>query len=344
MDSLTHAVSGAALLLAMPERPKTAWAVPLAMTVASIPDIDVFASRVPIDSLLLHRGITHALPALPVTVMLGALIMYPFWRRGTTQAWTFRRVALFVLALLLMHIWLDCVTSYGTLAFLPFSDYRVRLNGMFIVDLILLVPMIIACCAARRRPRVAAIAVIWLFLYSGGGVAWRMHIQHKWDASLKAEGVTAAQLSVLPDVFSPLYWKVQYEHEGWCFQAPLSWNGERAGDWERQRSADDLLSRLSLEDRSVRIWTQFSLMPLMQEQPLEGGKEYGFYDWRFDTFVPIFKEWRQSGQGFRLIARVDETGKLTAVHYISARGNTGWQPPATPIGRNGLRWLIGLDN
>lgn len=343
MDSVTHAVSGAALLLAMPERPNTAWAVPLAMTVASIPDIDVFFSRVPVNLLLLHRGITHALPALPVYALLGALLMYPFWKRGTPRAWTFRRTAIFAFVLLIMHIWLDCVTSYGTLAFLPFSDYRVRLNGMFIVDLILLVPLVL-CCAARRRPRVAAIAIIWLFLYSGGSVLWRMYIQHKWDTSLKEEGIAAAQLSVLPDAFSPLYWKVQYEYEGRCFQAPLSWNGERAGDWEQQRSADDILSRLSQEDKSVRIWTQFSLMPLFQEQDWEGGKEYGFYDWRFDTFVPLLKKWRQSGQGFRLKARVDATGKLIAVHYISARGNSGWQPPVAPAGRSGILWLIGLDN
>jgi inner membrane protein len=68
MDSVTHAVSGAALLLAMPRRPTVAMAVPLSMAVASLPDIDIIFHRIPIDSLLLHRGITHALPALPVLV------------------------------------------------------------------------------------------------------------------------------------------------------------------------------------------------------------------------------------------------------------------------------------
>ena len=70
MDSVTHAVSGATLLLAMPRRPATAWAVPLSMIVASLPDIDVVFHRIPIDSLLLHRGITHALPAAPVFALL----------------------------------------------------------------------------------------------------------------------------------------------------------------------------------------------------------------------------------------------------------------------------------
>lgn len=33
---------------------------------------------------------------------------------------------------------LDCMNSYGTQVFLPFSDYRVRLNVLFIVDPLLL--------------------------------------------------------------------------------------------------------------------------------------------------------------------------------------------------------------
>ncbi|MDR0490702.1 MAG: metal-dependent hydrolase [Oscillospiraceae bacterium] len=345
MDSVTHAVSGTALVLALQHRPATKWAVPIAMAVACMPDIDILFSRAPIDSLLFHRGITHSLFASPILALLCALLMYPFWRRGTRQAWTFKGSALFAFSLLLIHIWLDCVTSYGTLAFLPFSDYRVRLNGMFIVDLALLVPLIIACCVAWRRPRIAAIAIIWLFLYSGGTVLWRIHLHDKWDASLRADGLAPAELSVLPDVFSPLYWKVQYEHNGQCFQAPLAWNGERTGVWEQRPSAGDLLSRLSLEDRNVRIWTQFCLLPLLHEQDWEGGKEYGFDDWRFDSFVPFFRAWRRNDvRFFRFMARVDDTGRLVAVRYVSGRGDLGWRPPVAPSGRSGIRWLIGLDN
>ena len=229
MDSLTHAASGATLLLALPRRPATAWGVPLSMTIAALPDIDILFPRIPIDFLLLHRGITHALPALPALALLCALFMYPLWKRDTPGAWTFRQSALFALLLLLLHVWLDCVTTYGTLAFLPFSDYRVRLNGMFIVDFLLLIPLISACCAARRRSRIAALAMIWLLIYSGGAVAWRIHLQDKWSASLQAEGIVPTQLSVLPDAFSPLYWKVQYKHDDVCFQAPLTWNGVQAG-------------------------------------------------------------------------------------------------------------------
>jgi inner membrane protein len=351
MDSLTHAAGGVALLLALPRRPATAWAVPLSMTIAALPDIDVVFPRSPIDFLLLHRGITHALPALPIFVLLYAVLMYPFWKRGTPGAWTFRQTTLFALLLLLLHVWLDCVTTYGTLAFLPFSDCRVRLNGLFIVDIWLLVPLILVCCAARRRPRIAALAMMWLLLYSSGAVIWRMHLQDTWSDSLRAKGVAPAQVNVLPDVFSPLYWKVQYAHDGQCFQAPLAWNGLRTGDWQRQQSAAPaLLARLAAEDRSARIWTRYSLMPLQDERDWEGGKEYGFYDWRFGSLVPFaqtIQNWRRDGvTPFRFMARVDGTDKLVAVRFIGSAGggDSGWQPPVTPRGRSGIHWLIGLDD
>ena len=340
MDSVTHAVSGAALILAMPRRPATAWAVPMSMAVSCMPDIDIIFHRIPIDSLLLHRGITHALPALSVLAPLCALFMYPLWRRGTLGAWTFMQTVLFAFMLLLMHIWLDCLNSYGTLAFLPFSDYRV-----YIVDLWLLVPLIMACCVARRRSRIAALAMIWLLFYSGGAVAWRMNLQNKWSALLQVDGIVPAQLNVLPDAFSPLYWKVQYMHDGQSFQAPLDWSGLQAGHWQQQQSADSLLARLAAEDRTARIWANFSYLPLYDEQNWEDGKEYSFYDWRFGSFVPFVQNLRRnSGAFFGLMARLDGTGKLIAVRYITRRNDSDWRPPVMPKKRRGIRWLIGLDN
>jgi len=321
------------------------------MTVAALPDIDVLFPRTAVDFLLLHRGITHALPALPAIAVLCAFFMYPLWRSGTAGAWTFRQSALFALLLLLLHVWLDCVTTYGTLAFLPFSDYRIRLNGLFIMDLWLLIPLILACYAARRRPRIAASAMIWLLLYTGGAVFWRIHLQDTWEAVLRADGIALAQPSILPDALSPLYWKVQYKHEGQCFQAPLAWNGVRIGPWRRQPGADPaLLARLAAEDRSARIWTRFSLLPLQDEQDWEGGKEYAFYDWRFASLVPFaqtIQNWRRNGATpFKLMIRLDGTGKLVAVRYIGSAGggDSGWQPSVASKGRSGIHWLIGLDN
>ena len=348
MDSLTHAVSGTALLLALPRRPATAWAVPLTMLVSNAPDLDVFLPPTPVDFLLLHRGITHALAALPLEALLCGLFLYPLWRRGTRNAWTFPGCVLFSLCLLALHVWLDCVTTYGTQIFLPFSDYRVRLNGLFIVDFCLLIPPAAACLAARRRTCFAGLAVLWLFVYSGGAVAWRAHLEEIQLAALHNEGIRAEEFTVLPDAFSPLYWKMQYAEDSRAFQRSLAWNGERRGPAEERRRADPaLIARLVQEDRSARIWFSFSLLPLQEEKPADG-VEYTFYDWRFASLVPFarkLQERRTNGaMPFIYSARLDETGKLVASRYIGGGGDSGFHPPVTPSGRTGIYRLLGMDN
>ena len=131
MDPVTHATSGALLMLALPKRPATAWAIPLACLAAAAPDIDTFFCRSPELFLALHRGITHSLPALPLFSLILALAFRPRWRRGTDDAFSFVGTWIFCATCVLLHIWLDCITTFGTMILQPFSDLRVRLNGVF---------------------------------------------------------------------------------------------------------------------------------------------------------------------------------------------------------------------
>ena len=75
MDPVTHAASGALAMLVMPQRPATRWALPLAAFAAASPDLDILAASGPLQTLLLHRGITHALAAAP----LMGLLLVPSW-------------------------------------------------------------------------------------------------------------------------------------------------------------------------------------------------------------------------------------------------------------------------
>ena len=81
MDPITHAASGAVAMLALPHRPATRWAVPLAAIAAASPDIDVLFCHTPLQFLQLHRGITHSLAAAPLMVNLSIPKRYS----GTTQ-------------------------------------------------------------------------------------------------------------------------------------------------------------------------------------------------------------------------------------------------------------------
>ena len=123
MDLVTHAASGALAMLAMPQRPATRWALPLAAFAAAAPDLDILAASGPLQTLLLHRGITHALAAAPLMGLLLAILARPLWRYDTRNAWSFGGVWAFMMLLVLLHIWLDALTTYGTLVW-PGGDHR----------------------------------------------------------------------------------------------------------------------------------------------------------------------------------------------------------------------------
>ena len=135
MDPVTHAASGALAMLAMPQRPATRWALPLAAFAAASPDLDILAASGPLQTLLLHRGITHALAAAPLMGLLLAILARPLWRYDTRNAWSFGGVWAFMMLMVLLHIWLDALTTYGTLVWLPFSGERLRLNAVHVREL-----------------------------------------------------------------------------------------------------------------------------------------------------------------------------------------------------------------
>ena len=99
MDPITHAASGAVAMLAMPSRPATRLAVPLAALAAASPDIDILMANTPMQFLLLHRGITHSLFVAPLLGLVLALVGCSLWRTQTSGHWRFAKTWLFMTAM-----------------------------------------------------------------------------------------------------------------------------------------------------------------------------------------------------------------------------------------------------
>jgi len=111
--------------------------------------------------LLNHRGITHS------------LILLPLWALGLS--WLLAKIArepggwraLYGITAMAigLHIAGDLITSYGTMIFAPFSDWRPGIGTTFIIDLWfsgIIVAGLIASAVARRSrwPAVAALGVL----------------------------------------------------------------------------------------------------------------------------------------------------------------------------------------
>jgi membrane-bound metal-dependent hydrolase YbcI (DUF457 family) len=175
MDTVTHGIVGALIGKAFfsedpgpaapswREKPSNAGRVAvISATLGAIfPDIDVFAGPLAHNSLALiewHRNITHSLIVLPfwsvalafLTRWLAARIRWPAPSIGTL-------IGIYA-AGLASHIFLDVITSFGTMVWSPLNYARPSWDWLFIIDLVLtslaLVPQLAAW--AFRHPEGAA--------------------------------------------------------------------------------------------------------------------------------------------------------------------------------------------
>jgi inner membrane protein len=145
-----------------------------------------------VEFLLYHRGVTHS------------LVLLPFW--AIVVAWALAKVlrepggwrAFYVVcaAAIALHIACDVITSYGTMIFAPFSDWRAAIGTTFIIDLwfsgIIVAGLIASAIAWRSRlPAVAALAV--LIGYVGFPFVQRQHALEFAREYADAHGLSASR-------------------------------------------------------------------------------------------------------------------------------------------------------
>jgi len=160
MDTITHGIAGALIgkaifggrdlfpARAMGKDRVITWAVMLG---AIFPDSDVFREFVSKNDLLMltwHRSITHSLLCLPLWSALLAWITVAICRWRKWQAPPFATLCGLYAVGILSHIFLDLVTTFGTMIWSPLEWSRPAWDILFIVDFtfaaILLIPQLLA--------------------------------------------------------------------------------------------------------------------------------------------------------------------------------------------------------
>lgn len=140
MDNLTHALHGLGLYAVAATDPMIAndpvamgavlWAASLG---SQAPDFD-FVIRLflgDVAYLRHHRGISHSIPAWFAWPTLLAGVLW-FWYPGQFALlwwWSFLGV--------LVHVGMDLLTTYGTVAFWPVVKKRIGLDVLMIIDIVL---------------------------------------------------------------------------------------------------------------------------------------------------------------------------------------------------------------
>lgn len=107
----------------------------------TFPDLDVFLKfgREGIELLRWHRGISHSLLFIVlIPLLLAKPLSFLHRKRGLSSS----RAAWFIFLAWGTHVLIDVFTGYGTQIFEPFSDQRVSMNNIAIVDPLFTLPLL----------------------------------------------------------------------------------------------------------------------------------------------------------------------------------------------------------
>ncbi len=209
MDPVTHVASGILVGQAVRGRfPPGRWLIFFTALAAWIPDIDnVVTFLGPEAYMRYHRGLTHSILGGAV---LAALLAAAF--RPLCRAAPFFKVFALAYGCILLHDVLDVITTYGTQIFLPFSDARIGLPAVFIVDPIytgvMLVAVVLGFVLKARARTIALLALAWLFFYPAASLGLREVVVAAQTKRLLDEGLPRATAHVVPDALTPIFWKV----------------------------------------------------------------------------------------------------------------------------------------
>lgn len=213
MDTVTHALLGAATGNAALGRRVGNKAMLWGAGIALLPDIDVplgyFLSD--LDELVFHRSITHSLLFVLATALLLGVLLARLNRRDAV-GW--RSWAGLCAAVLSGHVLLDAFTSYGVQLLLPFDNTAFALASISVIDPLFTLPLLVAVAAILPLPRDRVLRR-WLgygalglsAAYLGLTVANKLHMQTVFKEQLLAQGVEARRLFVKPTFLNNLLWR-----------------------------------------------------------------------------------------------------------------------------------------
>ena len=212
MDSVTQATLGAAIGEAVLGRKIGNKGMLWGAIAATLPDLDVIF--VPlynnIQRISIHRGYSHS---ILVSVVVATLLAWLFYKwKAKSGVKFFEWWGLFFLALF-THILLDSFTTYGTQLFLPFSDYRVGLDSITIIDPFYTVPLLAGILSAlffaRTHPKrrlANNLGLIISTLYLSFTMVNKSRINNVVESSLEQQQINYESFLTIPASAGSLLW------------------------------------------------------------------------------------------------------------------------------------------
>lgn len=213
MDTLTQMALGGAVGEAVLGRKVGNKAVIWGAVSGAIPDLDVLAGPFlnTVDQVAFHRGFTHSITfALFFAPVLGYFI-YRFYRKQEATFWDWSKLAFWAVV---THPLLDNFTSYGTQFFWPFSDYRIAISSIFVIDPFYSVPLFISVIIVlffRSSPRRRMINYLGIGISSAYllfTVVNKIYVTDVFQRNLQAQNIETTRILTSPTPLNNVLWRV----------------------------------------------------------------------------------------------------------------------------------------
>ncbi len=212
MDSITQAILGASVGEAVLGRRLGRKAAFAGAIIATLPDLDVilYAWYDAYEMLSIHRGYSHSLA--------GGLV------GATALTWLLKRIRgfrnipagtlwIFVWLALVTHVLLDLFTGYGTQFLLPFSDMRLGLDSVNIIDPVYTLPLLFGLIFSLRTEPTARNRHLFNWLGLGISTGYllltlgiKQHVQATYDRELVGITIQAEDMLTLPVGMGSVHW------------------------------------------------------------------------------------------------------------------------------------------
>lgn len=108
---------------------------------------------------------------------------------------------------ILVHIFLDLITSYGTQIFFPFTNRRYSLECVFIIDpfytFLMVIILYLSVRSKINKKKIAILGLVWVFLYPIANLGIRYTLQNSIEDDLKKKRIVFERVHVLSEAFTP---------------------------------------------------------------------------------------------------------------------------------------------
>lgn len=175
------------------------------------------------DKLLLvkyHRWILNSIFCIPLFALILAYIFVKI--SHIKRFWVFFWICAFAL---LSHLFLDLITSYGTMIFSPLSNRRFWLDLVFIIDpsftAILLIPLILCYFLKRWTTLICSLSLILLTLYIGLCGIYHHRAVKSAHRFIKESNIEYKKMASLPQPTSLFKWLNLIETQDMVYQGYL---------------------------------------------------------------------------------------------------------------------------